>query len=138
MKAFLFLLLVMGGMTLSSYAEVTMHKRPIIQPRPVHPIAPERPVKRPVVIRPYVDTAFVDNRVINSTYESCEQYKALIGDLNAYIDELEKQIAELKEKEYARMREKLKEENDAEIEKFEKKSSIKSENKIIISNKPVQ
>ena len=138
MKAFLFLLLVMGGMTLSSYAEVTMHKRPIIQPRPVHPIVPERPVKRPVVIRPYVDTAFVDNRVINSTYESCEQYKALIGDLNAYIDELEKQIAELKEKEYARMREKLKEENDAEIEKFEKKSSIESENKIIISNKPVQ
>ena len=136
MKAFLFLFLLMGGMSISSYADVTMHKRPIIPPRPVHPIEPVRPVDRPIV-RPYVDTAFVDNRVINTTYESCDKYKDLIDELNAYIDSLEQQIAAFKEREFARMRKKLKEKNDKELKAFdERKSSIKTKNSITITDKP--
>lgn len=103
MKAFLFLFLFLGGMSISSYADVRAHKRPIIPPRPIHPIEPERPVEKPIV-RPYVDTAFVDNRIINNNYESCDKYKDLIDELNAYIDQLKKEIAELKEEEYARLR----------------------------------
>ncbi|WP_294953307.1 hypothetical protein [Sulfurovum sp.] len=136
MKAFLFLFLLLGGMNISSYADVTMHKRPIIPPRPVHPIEPVRPVDRPIV-RPYVDTAFVDNRVINNTYESCDKYKDLIDELNAYIDSLEQQIAAFKEREFARMRKKLKEKNDKELKAFdERKSSIKTKNSITITDKP--
>ena len=132
MKAFLFLFLLMGGMSISAYADVAMHKRPVIPPRPVHPIAPDRPV-----VRPYVDTAFVDNRVINNTYESCEKYKETIDELNAYIDRLEQEIAELKEKEYARLREDLKKKHDKEVEAFDKrKSSIRTKNSIEITDKP--
>jgi len=126
MRAFLFLFLLMGGLSISSYADVTMHRRPLIPPRPVHPIEPERPIVRPVV-RPYVDTAFVDNRVINNNYESCDKYKDMIDELNAYIDQLEAQINELKEKEYARLRKNLKEKNEKELKAFDKrKSSIKT------------
>ena len=136
MKAFLFLFLLLGGMNISAYADVIMHKRPIIPPRPVHPIEPERPVERPVV-RPYVDTAFVDNRVINNHYENCDKYKDLIDELNTYIDSLEQQIAAFKEREFARMRKKLKEKNDKELKAFdERKSSIKTKNSITITDKP--
>ena len=135
MKTFLFFLL-MGGMSISSYADETAHKRPIIPPRPVHPLEPERPIDRPIV-RPYVDTAFVDNRIINNNYESCDKYKDLIDELNAYIDQLEQEIAELKEKEYGRLREDLKKKHDKEVEAFDKrKSSIKTKNSIRITDKP--
>ena len=117
------------------FADVTMHKR-VPRPIPVHPIVPERPVDRPVVVRPYVDTAFVDNRIINNNYESCEPYKKQIDELNAYIDGLEAQIAEFKEKEYAKQREKLKKENAEELKKFDnRKSSVKSKNSIEITPK---
>ena len=128
----------MGGMSISSYADVTMHRRPLIPPRPVHPIEPEHPIVRPVV-RPYVDTAFVDNRVINNNYESCDKYKDMIDELNAYIDQLEAQINELKEKEYARLRKNLKEKNEKELKAFDKrKSSIKTKNSITITEKPAK
>jgi len=136
MKPFFFIVTVFIGLSTFSFADITMHKRPIIPPRPVHPIEPERPIDRPIV-RPYVDTAFVDNRVINNNYESCEKYKELIDELNAYIDQLEKEIAELKEKEYARLRKELKAKHEEEVKKFdERKSSVKSKNSIIISDKP--
>ncbi len=136
MKAFFLAISMIAGLSVFASAEITMHKRPIIPVRPVHPIEPERPIDRPIV-RPYVDTAFVDNRVINNNYESCEKYKEMIDELNAYIDQLEKEIAELKEKEYARMRDKLKKENETELKKFEnRKSSVKSKNSIIISDQP--
>ncbi|KYJ86060.1 hypothetical protein [Sulfurovum riftiae] len=136
MKAFFLAISMIAGLSVFAFGEITMHKRPIIPVRPVHPIEPERPIDRPIV-RPYVDTAFVDNRVINNNYESCEKYKEMIDELNAYIDQLEKEIAELKEKEYARMRDKLKKENETELKKFEnRKSSVKSKNSIIISDQP--
>ncbi|BAF73194.1 hypothetical protein [Sulfurovum sp. NBC37-1] len=138
MKAFLFLLLLVGSMTIVSHADVTAHKRPLIPLRPVHPIEPERPIERPIV-RPYVDTAFVDNRVINNNYESCDKYKEMIDELNAYIDQLEKEIAELKEKEYVHLRKELKEKNEKELKAFDKrKSSIKTKNSITITDKPAQ
>ncbi len=136
MRTLFFALLMAGSITSFSLADVTMHKRPIIRPVPVHPIEPDRPIGRPIV-RPYVDTAFVDNRVINNTYESCDKYKDMIEELNAYIDQLEAQIKELKEKEYARMRKKLKEKNTKELKQFEeRKPSVKSKNSIIISDTP--
>ncbi len=133
MKRFILIFSLISGLTVLASADITMHKRPLIPPRPVHPIEPERPVDRPVVIRPVVDTAFVDNRVINNNYESCGKYRYLIDELNAYIDRLEKEIAELKEKEYAHLRKDLKAKHEKEVKKFdERKSSVKSKNRIII------
>jgi RNase H-fold protein (predicted Holliday junction resolvase) len=61
----------------------------------------------------------------------------LINELNAYIDQLEKEIAELKEKEYARLRKALKEKHEKEVKAFdERKSSVKTKNSIIISDQP--
>jgi len=49
------------------------------------------------------------------------------------IDRLEKEISELKEKEYARLRKDLKAKHEKEVKKFdERKSSVKSKNRIII------
>ncbi len=136
MKRFFFIYMIILGLSIFSFADITMHKRPLIPPRPVHPIEPERPIERPIV-RPYVDTAFVDNRIINNNYESCEKYKDMIDELNAYIDQLEKEIAELKEKEYARLRKDLKAKHEKEVKKFEeRKSSVKTKNSIIISDQP--
>jgi len=119
------------GWSIFALADVTMHQRPLTPPAPLYP------VDRPIVVRPYVDTAFVDNRVINNTYESCEKYKDLIGELNAYIDQLEKEIAELKEKEYQRLRKDLKEKHEKEVKEFEeRKSSVKTKNSIIIFDQP--
>jgi len=138
MKTLFFVIVIIGGLSSFSFADISMHKRPLLPPRPVHPIEPERPIDRPIV-RPYVDTAFVDNRVINNNYESCEKYKELIDELNTYIDQLEKEIDELKEKEYARMRKDLKAKHEKEMKKFdERKSSVKSKNSIIISDQPAK
>jgi len=129
----LFLMTLIFGIPLS--ADVIMRKKPR-PPIPVHPIEP--PIDRPIVhpgIPTYVDTAFVDNRIVNNNYESCDKYKNMIDELNAYIDQLEKQVAELKEKEFARMREKLKKKNEEELKKFEnRKSSVKTINKIEIKS----
>jgi len=126
--------MVLAGVSIQ--ADVTMHKRHV-WPRPVHPIEPDRPHKRPIVrpvVVPHVDTAYINNTYV--TQESCEQYKQHIDELNAYIDTLEKEIHDLKEKEYARLREKLKKEHEQELEQFEnRKSSVKSENRIIVKEK---
>jgi len=137
MKSLILIFSLTFGLSIFALAEVMMHQRPPIPPHPVQPIAPVNPVESPVIIRPVVDTAFVDNRVINNTYESCERYKELINELNAYIDQLEKEIAELKEKEYARLRKALKEKHEKEVKAFdERKSSVKTKNSIIISDQP--
>lgn len=134
MKKYLFVCIVLAGVSIE--ADVTMHKRPIFQ-RPVHPIEPEKPDNRPIahpIVVPHVDTAYINNTYV--TQESCESYKQHIDELNAYIDTLEKEIHDLKEKEYAKLREKLKKEHVQELRQFEKrKSSVKSENRIIVKEK---
>ena len=118
------------------YGDVLLHQRPIL-PKPVHPIEPDRPHKKPIVrpiVVPHVDTAYINNTYV--TQESCDAYKQQIEELNAYIDELEKEIHELKEKEYAKLRQKLKEKHAQEMQEFEKrKSSVKTKNTIIVKDK---
>ena len=115
------------------YADVTMHKQKSIPMIPVRPIEkPDRPVIVHPPVRPVVNTGVVyqDNYYSHTTVNNCQRE---IDELNDYIDSLEAQIAELKEKEHARLREKLKKENDAELKKFEnRKSSVKTKNKIEI------
>ncbi len=134
MQRYILVFIVLGAGFV--YADVTMHKRPV-WPRPVHPIEPDRPHKRPTVrpvVVPHVDTAYINNTYV--TQESCDEYRKHIDALNAYIDKLEKEIHDLKEKEYAKLREKLKKEHTQELRQFEKrKSSVKSENRIIVKEK---
>ena len=125
---FLLLMTVLAGTF--SHADVTMHKRKTIPAIPIHPIKPPVNPVRPV-LPGYINTAYIDNSV--NTYESCDKYKDMIDELNDYIDHLEKQVAELQEKEHARLREKLKKKNDVELKKFEnRRSSVKTNNKIEI------
>ena len=134
MKRFIAIFILLSAALV--YGDVLLHQRPIL-PKPVHPIEPKPPHKRPVVrpiVVPHVDTAYINNTYV--TQESCERYKQQIDELNAYIDKLEKEIHTLKEKEYAKLRQKLKKEHAQELQEFEKrKSSIKSENRIIIKEK---
>jgi len=118
-----------------SHADVTMHKKKP-KPIPVHPIIPDKPIDRPIGVRPIVNTGVVYQDNYYHNVNSCESYQKQIDDLNAYIDGLEAELAELKEKEHARLREKLKKENDEELKKFEnRKSSVKTTNSIEIKAK---
>ncbi len=118
------------------FANVTMEKT---IPRPSLPIEkPDRPIVRPPHVPVSINPGIVyqDNYYTNNIIESCGQYKKLIDELNDYIDGLEAQIAELKEKEYARQREKLKKQNAEELKQFEnRRSPVKTKNQIKITPK---
>jgi len=133
-KQNIFLLLIVLLLGTFSHADVIMHKKKS-KPVPVHPIIPERPIHKPGGIRPIVNTGIVyqDNYYNTNVVSNCQSYEKHIDELNAYIDTLEAEISALKEKEHARLREKLKKENDAELKKFEnRKSSVKTKNHIEI------
>jgi len=129
--SFLFSFLLLGSF---ASADVIM-KKAVPKPKPVHPIVPDRPVIRPGV-RPILNTGVVYQDNYYTTVEGCESYKKQIDELNAYIDGLEAELAALKEKAYANMREDLKQKNEAELRKFEnRKSTVKTKNSIEIKSK---
>jgi len=126
-------------LSVSIFAEVTMHKalpkRPIVE----HPIErPERPINRPV-IRPVVNTGLVyQDNYYNSNYSSnCEQCYSQLQQKDAEIAKLKSELAVLQNKEQAKLQKELKSSYEAELEKFEnRKSSIKSHNSVTITDKP--
>jgi len=127
-------------LSVSIFAEVTMHKtvhhRPIIEhpierpDRPFHPVRPVYPVVRTGVV--YQDNYY------NTNYSSnCEQYITQLQEKDAVIAQLRSEVAALKAKEQAKLQKELKTSYDAKLQKFEnRKSSIKSHNSVIITDKP--
>jgi hypothetical protein len=118
------------------FADVTM-KKTISRPslpveKPDHPIV--RPPHVPVVVNPGI--VYQDNYYNTNVVNSCQSYIDQIDELNAYIDQIEKEIAELKAKEYERLQKDLKAKHKKELQEFEnRKSSIKSKNTIEIKSK---
>lgn len=108
-------------------------------PRPTLPIEkPDRPVSVHPPVRPIVNTGVVyqDNYYNTNVVNNCQRYMDDIDELNAYIDQIEKELAALKAKENARLQKTLKEKHQKELEKFDnRKSSIKSKNSIKVIEK---
>jgi len=134
MRFFLSLLFTLYASTL--FAEVAM-KKTISRPslpveKPDHPVV--RPPHVPVVINPGI--VYQDNYYNTNVVKNCQSYMDEIDELNAYIDQIEKELSELKAKEYARLQKDLKAKHKKELQEFEnRKSSIKSKNSIEIKSK---
>jgi predicted RNase H-like nuclease (RuvC/YqgF family) len=118
------------------FADVTM-KKTISRPslpveKPEHPIV--RPPQVPVGVNPGI--VYQDNYYNTNVVNSCQSYIDQIDELNAYIDQIEQEISELKAKEYERLQKDLKAKHKKELQEFEnRKSSIKSKNSIEIKSK---
>jgi len=132
----LFLILFFTFYTSVLFAEVTMKKT---ISRPSLPVEkPDRPIVRPphipVVVNPGV--VYQDNAYNTNVVNNCQEYRDQIDELNAYIDQIENELSELKAKEYERLQKDLQEKHKKELQTFEnRKSSIKSKNSIEIKSK---
>ena len=100
--------------------------------RPVHlPIV--RPL--PVVVNPGV--VYQDNYYNTSVVNSCQQYVEQIAALQDEIVALKSQVALLESQAQQKLQQSLKTSYEAELKKFEnRKSSTKSHNSVIITEKP--
>ena len=131
-----FLLILITFYTSTLFADVIM-KKPT--PRPSLPVEkPDRPIVRPphvpVVVNPGI--VYQENYYTTNVVNSCQKYMDEIDALNAYIDQIEKELAALKQKEYARLQKDLKKKHQKEIEAFDnRKSTVKSKNSIEITDK---
>ena len=132
-----FFMIFIAFYTSTLFVDVTMKKmisRPSLPvEKPEHPIhRPVRPVV-PVVVNPGV--VYQDNYYNTNVVHSCQRYIDQIDELNAYIDQIEQEMAELKAKEYKRLQDDLKAKHKKELQEFEnRKSSIKSKNSIEIKS----
>ena len=130
-----FFMILITFYTSTLLADVTM-KKTISRPslpveKPEHPIV--RPPHAPVVVNPGI--VYQDNYYNTNVVNSCQSYIEEIDELNAYIDQIEKEMAELKAKEYKRLQKDLKAKHKKELQEFEnRKSSIKSKNSIEIKS----
>ena len=132
-------------LSVSVFAEVYMHKalpkRPVLEnpiERPERPIErPIRPAAIPVLLNPGI--VYQDN-YYNANYASnCEQCMSQLRQKDAEIAQLKSQLAALQSKEQAKLQKELKSSYEAELQKFEnRKSSIKSTNSVIITDKPAK
>ncbi len=122
----------------STFVMADVIARKII-PRPTLPVEkPDRPVFVHPPVRPIVNTGIVyqDNYYNTNVVNSCQKYMDDIDALNAYIDQIEKELAALKAKENARLQKTLKEKHQKELDAFDnRKSSVKSKNSIEIRSK---
>ena len=131
-----FFMIFIAFYTSTLFADVTM-KKTISRPslpveKPEHPIV--RPPHAPVVVNPGI--VYQDNYYNTNVVNSCQSYIEEIDELNAYIDQIEKELAALKQKEYARLQKDLKQKHQKEIEAFDnRKSTVKSKNSIEITDK---
>jgi len=97
--------------------------------KPVHPIA-----------GPIVNTGLVRQRnYYNTNYEiNCDKYIEILAQKDQEILALKNELEKLQNKEQQKLSKTLKESYDAELEAFDnRKSSIKTENSVTISKKPI-
>ena len=121
-------LIVLAGMSVSLYADVSMrHSRPIPElPIVRPPIDPERPVRPKPIIRPallygrhyhnYYDTA---------TDSNCDDYIEMLKEKDEKIAALLEENARLKEEAQTGLQKRLKEEYDKELKKFDERRKSK-------------
>lgn len=139
MKNIILAVILLSGTVL---AEVIMRKAPVYHPEIEHPIErrdrPVRPVRPvPVVINPGI--IYQDNYYNPSYASNCDQFIAQLREKDAEIAKLKSELAVLRAKEQAKLQKELKSSYESELKKFEnRKSSIKSTNSVIISDKPAQ
>lgn len=107
--------------------------RPVTKPSPplVKPVRP---------IRPIVNTGpvYQDNYYTTNVETSCEKYVGMLAQKDQEIVALKQEIERLKKQEQSKLQQRLKEDYDKELKKFDnRKSSIHTKNKAVISDRPI-
>ena len=106
--------------------------------KPSPPSLPSKPIVKPIV-KPSYDRLTRDDYVYNPLYNDTEieQEKAL-AKKREQIEALEKELNATQKVEQKALQKKNKAQYDKEMKKFEnRKSKVKTENSIIISDKPI-
>lgn len=107
--------------------------------RPALPIEkPERPIVRPPLVRPVVNTGVVyqDNYYNTNVENNCQQYRDQLIEKDNEITALQKEIDRLKAIESKHLQDSLKAQHKKEMNDFDnRKSSVKSKNSISITDK---
>ena len=133
------IILAVVFLSVSIFAEVIMRKAPVKLPEIEQPIEkPEPPVRPvPVVINPGI--IYQDNYYNPPYATNCDQFISQLREKDAEIAKLRSELAALQSQEQAKLQKELKSSYEAELQKFEnRKSSIKSQNSVIITDKPVK
>ena len=129
------IILIFIFLSINISADVVMQKAEKKKPEISLPI--EKPI-RPV--RPVINTGVVyQDNYYNETYTTnCNQYLEIIAQKDETIMALQKEIHALKSKEQQKLQQNLKTQYDAEMKKFENRSSsINTKNSAVISDRPI-
>ena len=107
--------------------------------KPSRPSLPSKPITKPIV-KPSFDRLGRDDYYYNPLYNDTEiEQEKKLAEKKEKIEALEREINATKEVEYKKLQEKNKAQYDEEMKKFDnRKSKVKTENSIIISDKPVK
>ena len=132
MKKLIFLSLLFSTCSMADVIMKQKQHHDIIIPE--HPIEkPERPVYQP----PYHHPDYIPTGIIVETQSDCSQYIELLHEKDAYIESLLSELAVLRSEKQKRLSEKLRKAHEAELKKFEnRKNTVKTDNRIIITDKP--
>lgn len=96
------------------------------------PARPIRPKKKHILMRQY-------NHYNTNVIENCDQYVKIIEEKDKEIKALKEEIDRLRNVAQTQLQKKLREEHAKEMKKFdERKSGIRTQNRMNISNEPVK
>lgn len=114
-------LILIAGMLLSLNADVSMiapetPEHPIVKP----PIDPERPIRPKPIFRPVLYGNH-HHTYLTTTNSNCDQYIQIIKEKDAKIEALIQENTRLKEEAQAGLQQRLKEDYDREMQKFEER-----------------
>ena len=121
-------LIILAGMTVSLYADVSMrHSRPIPElPIVRPPIDPERPIRPKPIIRPALLYGVHYHNYYDAVTDSnCDELIELLKEKDKKITVLLEENARLKEEAQTGLQKRLKEEYDKELKKFEDRRKSK-------------
>lgn len=130
-----YILLAFTLMLSQSFAEVSM-RPPEEVTKPIHPIVrPEKPKK-------YKEKYLLlhqDNHYYTNVVSNCNKYLKLIEQKEKEIEVLKKEIKRLRGSKQVELQKKLNEEYELQLKMFdERKSGIRTQNRMRISNEPAK
>jgi len=107
--------------------------------KPSRPSRPSKPITKPIK-KPSFDRLGRDNYYYNPLYNDTEiEQEKKLAEKKEKIEGLERELNATRNVEYKKLQEKNKAEYDIEMKKFDnRKSKVKTENSISISDKPIK
>jgi hypothetical protein len=122
-----------GSMSMTTPADIVDAERTnSVSQLPAKPIRPRRPATKYLLVNQ-------DNYYYTNVLSDCDEYLEIIEENEKEIEALKKEIDRLRSVAQAQLQKKLSEKHAKEMKKFdERKSGIRTQNRMNISNEPVK